>query len=146
MERALKEHRVEVRLYDVIYNLTSDIKTIAESMIPTESQEQIIGSGRVIALFKSSRKGIILGCEVLDGFLALGQRFRIITAMGPIYSGTIESLHIGEKNHAKSNTGTKSRHKNKTFQRRKNWRPCRKFPPSAPGNSNMGANGENHSR
>jgi translation initiation factor IF-2 len=96
MGKVLKEHRVEVRLYQVIYALTDDIKAIAEGMIPPVPQEQIIGSARVIALFKSKRKGIIIGCEVLEGFLSLGQRFRIISAIGPIYAGTIGSLHIGE--------------------------------------------------
>jgi translation initiation factor IF-2 len=45
-------------------------------------------------LFKSSRKGIILGCKVLEGNLALGKNFRVITAMGPVYSGKIGSLHV----------------------------------------------------
>jgi len=91
------EHNVEVRIYDVIYRLVEDVGRIAESLIPREITEEIIGSAGVIALFKSSRKGIILGCEVLKGTLALGQKFRVVGAMGPIYTGTIESLHI-EKN------------------------------------------------
>ncbi len=105
LERTLKEQSVEVRLYDVIYRLTADLKAIAESMIPPESQEKILGSAAVIALFKSSRKGIILGCEVREGFLALGERFRIISAMGPVYSGAIESLHIGENAVQKATRG-----------------------------------------
>ncbi|HAM49627.1 MAG TPA: hypothetical protein DCP92_02620 [Nitrospiraceae bacterium] len=95
VEKALKGHRVEVRLYDVIYTLTADIRVLAESMTPPVSEEQIIGSAKVIAIFKSTRKGIIIGCEVLDGFVAVNERFRIISAMGPAYSGTIQSLHIG---------------------------------------------------
>ena len=35
-----------------------------------------------------------------EGSLCIGQRFRVITAMGPTYSGKIESLHI-EKNPVK---------------------------------------------
>ena len=96
MDKVLKEHRVEVRLYEVIYALTDDIKTLAESLLPSVPQEQVIGSAKVIALFKSTRKGIIVGCKVLEGFLSLGQRFRIISAIGPIYVGTIESLHVGQ--------------------------------------------------
>ena len=94
VEPLLKEHGIEVRIYDVIYKLVEDIKTIAESMIPQEKKEEIIGSAKVIALFKSSRKGIILGCEVSKGTLAVGNHFRIISAMGPVYSGQIKSLHI----------------------------------------------------
>ena len=48
----------------------------------------------MIALFKSSRKGTILGCEVLEGTLAMGKKFRVISAIGPIYTGKIQSLHI----------------------------------------------------
>ena len=66
-------------------------------MIPAVIKEEITGTARIIDLFKSSRKGIIIGCEVLEGHLTLGKRFRIISAMGPLYSGTIESMHI-EKN------------------------------------------------
>lgn len=91
----LKEHNVEARLYSVIYNLTDDIKSVAESMIPRPAEEEtILGNAKIIALFKSSRKGIIIGCEALDGHLSVGQRFRIISAMGPVYSGIIESMHI----------------------------------------------------
>jgi translation initiation factor IF-2 len=106
MGKVLKEHRVEVRLYEVIYALTDDIKAIAEGMIPAVSQEQIIGSARVVALFKSTRKGIIIGCKVLDGFLSLGQKFRIISAIGPIYTSTIESLHIGQSVVQKATPGS----------------------------------------
>lgn len=104
-ERLLKEHRTEVRLYDVIYTLVGDIKALAEGLIPREAQEEILGSAGVIALFKSSRKGIILGCEVQKGILALGQRFRVISAVGPVYSGTVESLHIGKEAVQKATPG-----------------------------------------
>ena len=89
-----QEQGVEVRLYDVIYKLTQNLKEIAQSLIPREAEEKITGKGKVIALFKSSRKGIILGCKVMEGKLALGKNFRVISAMGPIHTGKIESLHI----------------------------------------------------
>lgn len=94
MHELCKEFAVEVRLYSVIYQLQKDIATIAESLLPRQAEERILGSARVIALFKSSRKGIILGCRVEQGYLQTGDRFRIIAAMGPVYSGVMESLHI----------------------------------------------------
>jgi translation initiation factor IF-2 len=105
VDKILKEQNVEVRLYAVIYSLISDLKELAGSLTPLDAQEQLIGSARVIALFKSSRKGIILGCEILEGSFAIGQHFRVISAMGPVYSGTIESLHIGEKTIQKATAG-----------------------------------------
>ena len=95
MEQLSKERGVEVRLYDVIYKLTQDLNEIAKSLIQSdEEKERITGKAKVIALFKSSRRGIILGCEVLEGALLQGKNFRVISAMGPVYSGKIESLHI----------------------------------------------------
>lgn len=91
----LKRYSIEIRLYEVIYKLLEDLQAIAESLIPFKAApDQTLGTAKVIALFKSSRKGIILGCEVQEGHLALGQQFRVISAMGPVYTGRIESLHI----------------------------------------------------
>lgn len=56
-----------------------------------------MGRAEVIALFKSSQKGIILGCRVAEGILAVGKRYRIISAMGPVHSDRIESLQIAGK-------------------------------------------------
>lgn len=95
LEQWIKDNGVEVRLYSVIYRLVDDLKRMAQSLIqPEESLEKITGKARVIALFKSSHKGVIVGCEVLEGVLAVGKDFRIIAAMGPVYSGRIDSLHI----------------------------------------------------
>ena len=94
VKRLSREQGIEVRLYSVVYKLINDLKEIAESLIIHEAEEKITGKAKVIALFKSSRKGIILGCEVLKGALGLGVNFRVISAMGPVYSGEIESLHI----------------------------------------------------
>jgi translation initiation factor IF-2 len=89
-----REQGVEVRLYKVIYRLSDDLHQIARSLIPREEQEKLIGKARVIALFKSSRRDIILGCEVVEGRLTLGDPFRVISAMGQVYTGHIQSLHI----------------------------------------------------
>ena len=100
-EQLSREQGIEVRLYDVIYTLTNDMKTIANKYVSdVEEAEKITGKAKVIALFKSSRKGIILGCEVSEGTLAIGKQFRIISAMGTTFTGQIESLHI-EKDRVK---------------------------------------------
>ena len=101
IEQLSREQGLEVRLYDVIYTLTNDIQSIANKVMPdVEEAEKITGKAKVIALFKSSRKGIILGCEVSEGTLAIGKQFRIISAMGTIFTGQIDSLHI-EKDRVK---------------------------------------------
>jgi translation initiation factor IF-2 len=92
-----REQGIEVRLYEVIYRLSDDLHQIARSLVPREAQENLTGKARVVALFKSSRRDSILGCEVVEGRVAQGDPFRVVSAMGQVYTGRIQSLHI-EKN------------------------------------------------
>jgi translation initiation factor IF-2 len=108
LEKVLRERNVEVRLYDVIYRLTDDLKALAESITAVVPEEEITGSGKVVALFKSGRRDIIIGCEVVSGHIAAGQHFRIISDMGPVYAGIIASLHIGDKEVQKATPGQKA--------------------------------------
>jgi translation initiation factor IF-2 len=94
LEQWIKERGVEVRLYQVIYRLADDIKRIAESFAAPEPEEKITGRARIIEIFKSSHKGVIVGCEIQEGILSLSSMFRIISAMGTTYVGKITSLHI----------------------------------------------------
>ena len=90
-----QEQGIEVRLYDVIYRLTTDLHEIAATLnVRQEEREEITGKAKVIALFKGTRRGVILGCDVQEGHLETGKTFRIISAMGPVYTGKIESLQI----------------------------------------------------
>ncbi len=133
MEKVLREHRVEVRLYAVIYKLIADIKEIAGNLVPRSPEERIIGSGKVIALFKSNRKGIIIGCEVQEGAFSVGERFRIISAVGPIYAGIIESLHIGNSGVKKAVPGQQVGIRIKDFNKAKVGDLVESFRPPAPG-------------
>jgi len=95
VEEYARKQGVEVRLYELIYDLLGDADRIVRSLVPPETRERVTAKGKVIALFKSTRKGVILGCEVHEGTLTLGKRFRVIDPAGPVYEGTIESLHVG---------------------------------------------------
>ena len=94
LEPVIKEQGVEVRLYDTIYKLMEDVKLIAGSLFAPEPEEKITGKAEVIATFKGNRKDAVIGCEVLEGVIEMGRKFRIIAAMGPVYSGKITSLQI----------------------------------------------------
>lgn len=93
-EEFARQHGVEVRLYDVVDRLVRDLEETARSLVPPSAAERVLGQARVVALFKSTRKGVILGCEVLQGKVAIGMTFRVISAPGPIYTGVVDSLHV----------------------------------------------------
>ncbi len=100
LQSEIMNYGVEIRLYDTIYQLTEDVKKIANNLIAREPEEKITGKAKVIATFKGRKKGVILGCEVLEGTLEVGKDFRVITVIGPAFFGKIESLKI-EKNAVK---------------------------------------------
>ncbi|NLI81001.1 MAG: hypothetical protein GX443_04850 [Deltaproteobacteria bacterium] len=100
LDQWAKEHGVEVRIHKVIYALAQDVLNIARSLTPSgteEPDEKITGKAEVIALFKTGHGGIIAGCRVQEGTLAVGKRFRVISTMGPVYSGKIDSLQVGRQ-------------------------------------------------
>lgn len=120
LQQACREQQTEVRLYDVIYRLARDLHEIARSLnFQEEEVEKALGRARVVALFKTSRKGIIVGCEVLEGALATGERFRLISAMGTVYTGRIESLHIEKDEVASAGAGRQVGIKISDFSRAK---------------------------
>lgn len=86
---------IDVRLYTVIYTLIEDMRRLLASLLPSVApQETVSGRARVIALFKSCRKGVIIGCQVLEGRLRRGDSFRLLSQKVPVYYGRIDSLHI----------------------------------------------------
>lgn len=116
-EVEIQKNGIEIRLYTVIYRLMDDVKRICESLISEGEGERILGFAKVIKLFKSCRKGVILGCEVFEGRIARGDRFRIIGAMGQIYTGKVGSLHIDNNAVDSVSKGRKAGLKIEDFQK-----------------------------
>lgn len=133
VEGYAREQGVEIRLYQVIYTLLEEARGILESLAPKQPAEHIAGRAKVIALFKGSRKGIILGCEVTQGRLAVGEQFRVIDPAGTIHEGKIGSLHIGADAVGEARSGQQVGLKIEGFQKARvgDWVEC--FRVTAPG-------------
>lgn len=66
--RQLAEQKgVEIRTYQVIYDITDDIKKAAEGLLAPEVREEVLGHADVRQVFKISKVGAIAGCYVTDG-------------------------------------------------------------------------------
>ena len=66
--RQLAEHKsVEIRTYQVIYDITDDLKKAAEGLLAPELREEVLGHADVRQVFKISRVGSVAGCYVTDG-------------------------------------------------------------------------------
>ena len=84
--------KVEIRKYNIIYNVIDDIKAAMEGMLAPSLEEQTIGSAEVRDLFKIPKIGIIAGCHVTDGVMRRNAAVRLVRDGVVIYTGKISSL------------------------------------------------------
>jgi translation initiation factor IF-2 len=91
--RALAEREgVEVRTYNVIYQLTEDIQQALVGMLTAVTTEETIGEAEVRETFRASRVGTIAGCMVTNGIVRRGANVRIVRDGTVVYTTTIDSL------------------------------------------------------
>ncbi|MGB2988333.1 MAG: EF-Tu/IF-2/RF-3 family GTPase [Candidatus Zixiibacteriota bacterium] len=83
---------VDVRLYDVIYEIESDIRKALEGLLDPEITETVSGTVEVKEVFKISGVGQVAGCFVQEGSVKRGDRVRIIRDEVVGYKGVISSL------------------------------------------------------
>ena len=88
----LDRNRMEVRYYQVIYELLDDIKAILTGMLIPEQREEIVGTAEVREVFSSPRYGQIAGCLVVEGTVFRNKRIRVLRNHTVIYEGELESL------------------------------------------------------
>jgi translation initiation factor IF-2 len=59
--------QVDVRFYDIIYNLLNDVQAALEGMLEPLIEERVLGQAEVRQVFSITKIGTIAGCMVLDG-------------------------------------------------------------------------------
>jgi translation initiation factor IF-2 len=84
--------KVDIRLYEVIYEVESDIKKALEGLLEPEISETISGSAEVKDVFKIPKVGQVAGCSVKEGSIKRGDKVRVIRDGLVAYTGTIFSL------------------------------------------------------
>ena len=90
--RELDRTGVELKTYDIIYELTEDLEKALEGELAPETQEKIKGHAVIRAIFKSSKLGNIAGCYVTDGTITRDNRVRLVRDGKIVYDGRMDSL------------------------------------------------------
>ena len=91
--RGLAENEgVEVRYYNVIYDLIDDVKAALSGMLSPELREEIVGIAEVRDVFRSPKFGLIAGCMVTEGTVYRSKPIRVLRDNIVIYEGELESL------------------------------------------------------
>jgi translation initiation factor IF-2 len=83
---------VEIRTYNVIYNIVEELRSAMEGMLAPEEVEATVGTAEVRQTFKASRVGTIAGSYVTDGTLRRGGNVRLVRDGTVIWTGRIGSL------------------------------------------------------
>jgi translation initiation factor IF-2 len=87
-----QEKRVDVRNYQVIYELISQVRAAMEGLLEPEERESVIGHCGVKQVFRSSRLGTVAGCNVTDGTIQRSAFCRVIRESQVVFSGQLDSL------------------------------------------------------
>jgi len=91
-ERLAKLENIDIRNYNIIYNLIDDIQESLEGMLDPEYEEYQIGELEIRSLFKSSKAGVIAGCFVNKGKITRGSKIKVFRSQKEIYDGNVDSL------------------------------------------------------
>jgi translation initiation factor IF-2 len=83
---------VDLRYYNVIYDLIDDVKAALTGMLAPELREEIIGIAEVRDVFSSPKFGQIAGCMVIEGTVHRSKPIRVLRDSVVIYQGELESL------------------------------------------------------
>jgi translation initiation factor IF-2 len=97
--RAHKEAReaaeragVEIRYYNIIYDLVDDVKKAMSGLLAPTLREERLGEAQILEIFNVSKVGKIAGCRVLDGVVQRGAHVRLIRDNVVIHEGRLSQL------------------------------------------------------
>jgi translation initiation factor IF-2 len=97
--RANKEAReaaeragIEIRYYNIIYDLVDDVKKAMSGLLPPTLRETMLGNAQILEIFKVSKVGNIAGCRVTDGTVERGANVRLIRDNVVVHEGKLSQL------------------------------------------------------
>ena len=83
---------LQLRYYNVIYDVIDDTKAIMGGMLSPEIREEIVGVAEVRDVFNSPKFGQIAGSMVIEGTVYRSKPIRVLRDNVVIYEGELESL------------------------------------------------------
>ncbi len=90
--KAAEAKGIDIRTYGIIYELLEDIERILVGSLTPDSQEVILGTAEVRALFKVPKAGTIAGSYITEGVMQRNAKVRLIRDGVVIHTGTLSSL------------------------------------------------------
>jgi translation initiation factor IF-2 len=83
---------VEIRYYNIIYNVVDDVKAALSGLLAPETREKFLGNAEVLEVFSISKVGKVAGCRVTEGVVRRGAKVRLIRDNVVIHEGELSTL------------------------------------------------------
>src|SRR6266576_4513382 len=83
---------IELRYYNVIYDLVDDVKKAMSGLLSPTVRETMLGNATILEIFKVSKVGNIAGCRVTDGTVERGANVRLIRDNVVVHEGKLSQL------------------------------------------------------
>jgi translation initiation factor IF-2 len=91
--REAAEHAgIEIRYYNIIYDLVDDVKKAMSGLLPPTLRETMLGNATILEIFKVSKVGNVAGCRVTDGVVERGANVRLIRDNVVVHQGKLSQL------------------------------------------------------
>ncbi|MDF1610811.1 MAG: translation initiation factor IF-2 [Stygiobacter sp.] len=84
--------KVDIRLYNIIYDAINEVKSALEGMLSPVLSEEVVATVEVREVFKVPKVGTIAGCYVQDGKIDRKNKIRLFRDGIAIYEGELSSL------------------------------------------------------
>ncbi len=104
--KLIESEGVDLRYYNVIYDLIDDVKQALTGMLSPELREDIVGIAEVRDVFRSPKFGLIAGCMVIEGTVHRAKPIRVLRDNVVIYEGELESLRRHKDDVSEVRSGT----------------------------------------
>jgi translation initiation factor IF-2 len=90
-ERARRDG-VEIRYYNIIYNIVDDVKAALTGLLTPERREKFLGNAEILEVFNISKVGKVAGCRVTEGVVRRGAKVRLIRDDVVVHEGDLSTL------------------------------------------------------
>jgi translation initiation factor IF-2 len=87
-----KRDKVEIRYYNIIYNIIDDVKAILGGLLSPLVREEYLGQAQIRQVFSVTKVGKIAGCMVTTGTVKRGAKVRLLRDDVVIHEGTLKTL------------------------------------------------------
>ncbi|HIN06373.1 MAG TPA: hypothetical protein EYM65_09090 [Dehalococcoidia bacterium] len=105
-ERLADRMGVEIRHYNIIYQLIDDIEKALQGMLDPVFTDVIIGKAEIRELFPSRKGAQIAGCRVTEGRITRGAQVRVLRNSEVVEETTIASIRHFREEVNEMNSGT----------------------------------------